>query len=86
MCTVGLDYGEKTEKRGKWETHVMTWNMARNSKKREKWEMHTVGLEFGKKIEKRGNWDTHTLEHEIWKRNIEKHEKGEIHTVIPGIW
>ena len=49
--------------------------MARNSEKREKWEMHTVGLEFGENIEKRGKWDTHTLKHEIWKRNIEKHEK-----------
>jgi hypothetical protein len=49
--------------------------MAKNCVKREKREIHTVGMEYGEKIEKRGNCHTHTLEHEIWKRNIENREK-----------
>ena len=56
-------------------THCRTWNMAKNCVKREKREIHTVGMEYGEKIEKRGNCHTHTLEHEIWKRNIENREK-----------
>ena len=60
-------------------THCKTWNLEKNSEEWEKWEIDTLGLEFGKKIEKLGNWDTDTLEHEIWKRNIEKNEKWVIH-------
>ena len=43
-------------------------------------------MEYGEKIKKRGNCHTHTLEHEIWKRNIEKHKKREILTLGSGMW
>ena len=39
------DYREKTEKTRKMrqKKHCLTWNMARNTQKRGKCEMHTVG-------------------------------------------
>ena len=61
--------------------------MARNSEKREKWEMHTVGLEFGENIEKTWkmrytHFKTWNMEEKHWKTRKKKKEK---HTVGPGI-
>ena len=50
-----LENGNKTEKTWKMRcTHYMTWNMARNSEKREKCEIHKQDLGSGDKTEKRG--------------------------------
>ena len=39
-----MEYGEKTENHGKWDTHTVgSVIMVRNIIKREKIEMHTVG-------------------------------------------
>jgi hypothetical protein len=48
IMAINLKNMEKGQKR------FMTWNMARNTEKREKREMHIVGLEYGEKIKKRG--------------------------------
>jgi hypothetical protein len=43
--------------------------MARNSEKREKWDMYIVGFVNGKKIKNRGKRDTHTVGSRIWQGN-----------------
>ena len=43
-----------------------TWNMALNSEKRKKSEIHTIDQDYGKKTEKRGKWDTNTIRPGIW--------------------
>ena len=61
----------------------MTWNMARNTEKCEKWEMHSVGSGIFQE------WQMHT--ETTWnmakkKKNTEKPGKWKMHTVEPGIW
>jgi hypothetical protein len=44
MHTVGTGVWQENWKSWKMRnTHCRTWNMVRNTEKREKWEMHTVG-------------------------------------------
>ena len=64
----------------------MTWNMARNIEKIEKWKMHTLGPEI-----QRENWqmrERRNSHNRTWNiaRNTEKREKWDTHTVGPEIW
>ena len=55
--------------------------MAKNTEKREKWNMHTVGPRiWQKKMKKRGKWESHTVGSGIWqkKKKKKKSENGEL--------
>jgi hypothetical protein len=70
----------------------MAWNIATNTEKREKWNMHTVGPRiWQKKMKKRGKWESHTVGSGIWqkKKNEKKKWKwwtSETYTSGPEIW
>ena len=52
-----LNYGKKTDKQGKWETHMlgpgMWWERL---KKGQKWDIHTKSWNIARNSEKREKW------------------------------
>ena len=50
-------------------TQGRTWNMARNSEKHEKCEIHKQDLGYGNKTEKSGKRDTNTISAGLWGEN-----------------
>ena len=59
-----------------------TWNMARNTEKREKWEMHTVRPGVCEKTEYHGKWETHKVGPVLWwesLKNVQYVKKTENH-------
>ena len=57
-----LEYGEKTEKRGKWDAHMPGPGIWREKVKNVKNEKYTLyELEYRKNTEKHGKWDTHIV-------------------------
>ena len=79
---VDLEYGEKTHKGAKGETHIVGheiwWETPKNM-----WnETHTlVDLVYGEKTDKRGKGETHIVGHEIWQEILKKRVKWETNTV-----
>jgi hypothetical protein len=65
-----VEYGEKTEKGGKWETHNVVhrkwWERVKNMKI-EKYPLYD--LDHGEKTEKHGIWDTQTVGPGLWGEN-----------------
>ena len=64
--TLGLEFGEKIEKRGNWDTHTLEHEIwKRNIEKHEKWEIHTVGPGMWWKNKQRkktrGKWVTNIV-------------------------
>ena len=64
--TLGLEFGEKIEKGGNWDTHSLEHEIwKRNIEKHEKWEIHTVGpgmwWKNKQKKKNRGKWVTNIV-------------------------
>ena len=62
-----MDYVEKTEKHGKWDTKSVwpgIWQATLKHVENEKCIVYY--LEYGEKTENHKKWETHTLGHEIW--------------------
>jgi len=65
------EYGEKTEKLGKWETHTVKpgiWWETLKSVQNEKWTLYV--LEYVEKSENCGKWDRNTVWPGIWWENL----------------
>ena len=62
----------------------MTWNMARNTEKRENEKCTLYELEYGEKSDQQGKWEIHMVGYEIWKDTL-KNLQNEKHTVETGI-
>ena len=66
--------------------HSMTWNMAKNTEKRGKWETHTVRPGLSCETLKKVQNEKCTLFDLEYGKNTEKHGTWEMHTVGSGIW
>ena len=76
-----LECGEKTEKRGKWDTNTVwpgTWQETLTNLENEKCTLYD--LEYGKKYEKRGKWEMHSVESGMWRKTL-KNVEIEKHTM-----
>ena len=86
-----LNYGEKSDHKGKWETHIIGPGMCRETIKMWKmrnvqwrtWNMATnlkksgkLDLDYGEIKDNRGKWDTNNAWPKIWRETL-KNEKNE---------
>jgi len=96
-----LNYGEKSDHKGKWETHIIGPGMCRETIKMWKmrnvqcstWNMATnlkksgkLDLDYGEIKDNRGKWDTNNAWPKIWRETLKKREKWEMHTVWAELW
>ena len=89
-----LNYGQKSDHKGKWETHIIGPGMCRETIKMWKmrnvqcstWNMATnlkksgkLDLDYGEIKDNRGKWDTHMLRPEIWQETLKRWKMRIVH-------